>query len=226
MKIVIINGSPRKNGSIGKILKFVKKHLEEKYSGIDIEYINLIDFNIKYCIGCKNCYKTGKCIITDDNVEKIHDLIKICDGLILTSPTYGSNVSGLFKTFYDRIHMTMEQLLYKKPCMIITVYENIAGNKAMKIMKDIVMNSGGYIACSLLLKNEFNKDPLNDKSKNHIKKLCNTFLKKINRNKVPLFSKFYTKIATSIFLKPFLFKDKENNKGLIDSWLEKKIIKL
>jgi len=226
MKIVIINGSPRKNGSIGKILIYFKKYFEENYSGIDIEYINLIDCNIKYCIGCQNCYKTGKCIITDDNVEKTHDIIKSCDGIIFSSPTYGTNVTGLFKTFYDRVHMTMEQLLYKKPCMLITVYENIGGNKVIKIMKDIVKNSGGYVPVSLLIKNSFNKDPLNDKNIKKIKKSGKIFVEKIKKNKVPVFSKLYTKIAVNIFLKPFVFKNKENNKGIIDSWLEKKIINL
>jgi multimeric flavodoxin WrbA len=225
MKIAIINGSPRKNGSVSKILNYLKKYFEENHSGIDIQYINLIDYNIKYCVGCQNCYKTGKCIITDDNVEEIHDTIKLSDGIIFSSPIYGTNVSGLFKSFYDRVHMTMEQLLYKKPCMVIAVYENIAGN-TIKIMKDIVKNSGGYNACSLLIKNAFNKDPLNDKNKVKIKKSGKIFVERIHGNKIPIFSKLYTKVVINIFLKPFVFKNRESNKGLIDSWLEKKIIKL
>jgi multimeric flavodoxin WrbA len=112
MKIIIINGSPRKNGSTSKVLKYLNEILNKKYPETIIEFVNLIDHNIKYCTGCKVCYKTGKCIIEYDNVENIHNIIKESDGIIIGSPTYASNVSGLYKNFHDRVHMTMEQLLY------------------------------------------------------------------------------------------------------------------
>jgi multimeric flavodoxin WrbA len=225
MKIVIINGSPRKDGATGKILKYFNDYFRENYSDIKIEYVDLIDYNIKYCVGCENCYKTGKCIITDDNVENIRDLIKSSDGIIFSSPNYASNVTGLFKTFYDRVHMTMEQLLYKKPCITITVFENLMGHKATRVMKEMIMNSGGYTVSSLTIKNEFNKDPLTDKNKEKIKKSGKMLVKKIRNNNPPLFSKIYTTIAVNVFLRPFVYKDKEKHKGIIDSWLENNLIK-
>jgi len=225
VKIIIINGSPRKNGATGKILKFLNDYLKNNYQETDTEYINLADLNIKFCTGCENCYKTGNCIINDDNTEKIRNLIKHSDGLIFSSPTYASNVTGLFKTFYDRVHMTMEQLLYCKPCITITVYENLMGGKTAKILKEMVMNSGGYTVSSLTIKNAFNKDPLTDKIKNKIEKAGKNLAKKIKKNNPPLFSKIYTRIAVNVFLKPFVFKEKENNKGIINSWLEKDLIR-
>jgi len=109
MKIVIINGSPRKNGACGKILKYLKDYLEKDNPEIKIDLIDLIDFNIKYCIGCQNCYKTGKCVIKDDNVENIHNLIKAADGIILSSPVYASNVSGLLKSFHTESQRKMKK---------------------------------------------------------------------------------------------------------------------
>jgi multimeric flavodoxin WrbA len=226
MIITIINGSPRKNGATAKILKYFKECLEKYYSNVNVNFTDLIDHNIKYCTGCENCYKTGKCIIADDNVENIRDLIKSSDGVIFSSPTYASNVTGLFKAFYDRVHMTMEHLLYRKPCITIIVYENLMGHKTTRIMKEMVMNSGGYTVSSLTIKNEFDKNPLTDKNKCKIEKSVKIFVKNIKNNNPPLFSKLYTKIAINIFLKPFVFKNKEKNKGIIDSWLENKIIKI
>jgi len=225
MNIVIINGSPRKNGACGKILKHFKDYLEKNNPEIKIDFFNLIDYNIKYCTGCQNCYRTGKCFITDDNVENIHDLIKSAAGIILSSPVYASNVSGLFKSFHDRVHMTMEQLLYRKPCITLSVYENLMGHKTTNILKEMVSNAGGYTVSSLTIKNAFNSDPLTDRNIAKIERAGKKLVKKIKKNKPPLFSILYTKIAINFFLKPFVFKNKENNKGLIDSWIEKKLIK-
>src|SRR5215510_12707775 len=100
MRVTIINGSPRKNGATFTILNHFKELLEKNNSGINIEFVNLIALNMGFCIGCQNCYKTGKCIFSDDRVEEIHDIIKSSNGIILGSPTYASNVSGLFKNFH------------------------------------------------------------------------------------------------------------------------------
>jgi len=227
LKIVIINGSPRKNGACGKMLNYLKDYLEKDNPEIKInliDLINLIDYNIQYCMGCQICYKTGKCAITDDNVENIHALIKSADGIVLSSPVYASNVSGLFKSFHDRVHMTMEQLLYRKPCITLVAYENLMGHKTTNILKEMVSNAGGYTVSSLTIKNAFNNDPLTGKNKVRIEKAGKKLIKKINNNKPPIFSLLYTKIAINFFLKPFVFKNKEKFKGIINSWIENNLL--
>lgn len=226
MRIAIINGSPRKNGATFKILNYFKESLKNINSKIDIEFINLIDLNLKYCVGCQNCYKTGKCIILEDRIEEIHDLIKNSNGIILGSPTYASNVSGLFKNFHDRVHMTMEHLLYGKPCVNIATYENAMGKKALSIMKEMVMHAGGYNTNSMAIKNSFNKDPLNKNNMAKIEKASKKLVVNIQRNKPPLFSKIFSKIAINMVLKPFVFKNVEHNAGIINSWIEKKLIRI
>jgi uncharacterized protein YneF (UPF0154 family) len=89
----------------------------------------------------------------------------------------------------------------------------------------MVMNSGGYTVNSLTIKNEFNKNPLTDKNKVNIEYSCKKLVKNILKNNPPLFSKIYTKIAINMFLKPFVYKDKEKHNGIINSWLDNKIIK-
>jgi multimeric flavodoxin WrbA len=224
MKIVIINGSPRKNGATSKVLKSLNEILNKNYPEVIIEFVNLIDCNIKYCMGCKVCYKTGKCVIENDNVETIHDIIRESDGIIIGSPTYASNVSGLYKNFHDRVHMTMEQLLYNKPCINITTYENAMGNKTIKIMKEMVMNAGGYNIGSLVIKNTFNHDPVNEKFKIKAERIVEKIIGEINKKRIPLFSKIYTTVAVNLFIKRFVYKDRENNQGIINSLKEKKII--
>jgi multimeric flavodoxin WrbA len=225
MKVTIINGSPRKNGANSMILNYFKELLIKTCSDIEIEYINLIDCNIKYCIGCRSCHRTGKCIFFEDRVEEIHDIIKNSNGVIFGSPTYPSNVSGLYKNFHDRIHMTMEQLLYRKPCINVTTYEYAKGIKALMIMRAMVINSGGYNVSLMAVKNSSNRNPLNEKNKSRIARAVKKFYKRIQKNKPPIFSGIYTTIAINSVLKPFVYKDKEQNQGIINSWIEQKIIK-
>jgi multimeric flavodoxin WrbA len=225
MKIVIINGSPRKNGSTNKILTTFKEGIKNKFPDAVIDHINLIDEKPSFCLGCQNCYKTGKCIITTDRMEEIHDLIDQCDGIIFGSPTYSCNVSGLFKVFHSRVHMTEEQLLTRKPCIVVTTYENARGNQALSIMKDMAMIAGGYISGSFITRNLFNENPINENSSRRIDNVTKKFLNDICNHKTPLFSKFYSYIVVNVFFKPFVIKNKEHYNGVIESWKRKGLLK-
>jgi hypothetical protein len=121
--------------------------------------------------------------------------------------------------------MTLEQLLYKKPCIVITTYESSFGNKAFAIMKEMVMNSGGYVSGSMLVKIGFNEDPLNDRNINIINKITKKFIKNIQTKYQPLYARLYNSIAINIFLKPMAFNNKEQYQGIINRWKENNIIK-
>ena len=199
MKITIINGSPRKNGATFAILNYFKETLENVNSDINFEFVNLIDYNLKYCIGCQHCYQTGKCIILDDNIEKIQNIIKSSNAIIWGSPNYATNISGLLKNFYDRANILMSQLLYCKPCVNIVTYENVMVNKVLKIMKEMVIYAGGYSVKSLGIKNPFNNNPLDKKLKLKIERLARILVKKVQKNKPPFLAIVYSKIVINIF---------------------------
>jgi len=224
MKIAIINGSPRKNGATFKILNCFKESLENIDSDIDIELVNLIDYNFKYCIGCQHCYKTCKCIISDDRINEVHEIIKNSDGLIWGSPNYATNISGLLRNFFDRVNMLMTLLLYRKPCINIVTYENGMAIKVLRVMKEMVSYAGGYNVKSMGIKNPFNKDPLDKKLKCKIEKSAKTLFKKIQKNKPPLRSVIYSKIVINVFLKPFMYKNRKQYQGILNSWIKKGII--
>jgi multimeric flavodoxin WrbA len=225
MKIVIINGSPRKNGSTNKILTKFNDCIKNKFPDSVIEHINLLDENPSFCLGCQNCYKTGKCIINTDRMEEIHDLLDQCDGIIFGSPAYSCNVSGLFKVFHSRMHMTDEQLLTHKPCVVVTTYENARGNQALSIMKDMVMIAGGYVSGSFIIRNPFNENPINKNSTYRINIIVKKFLNDICKHRIPIFSKIYSYIVVNVFFKPFVMKNKEHYNGVIESWKRKGLIK-
>jgi multimeric flavodoxin WrbA len=225
VKITLINGSPRKNGATNKILKQLEENLRKENAAVQINHIDLIDVRPGFCLGCQRCYKTGKCIITTDSTEEIHNILGQSDGIVFGSPTYACNVSGLFKVFHSRVHMTVEQLLYKKPCVLVTTYENTGGKKAIALMREKIMIAGGYISGSIGVKIPLNENPLDEKTKAKIDHITGRFIKDIERKRKPLFSQFYTYIAVNVFFKPFIMKHKDQYDAVIRSWEEKGLIK-
>jgi len=94
-KYILISGSPRKGNT-----DFV---LSEIYNGLkgDKELILLRDISLKHCNGCLTCYRTNECVI-DDKMSKIFKKLLAADVIIIGSPNYYGNVSGLLKDFIDR----------------------------------------------------------------------------------------------------------------------------
>lgn len=101
MKIVAIIGSPRKNGNTDTLVDSVLQGAIE--NGAETEKIYLSDLNFKGCIGCEGCKKTGKCVVKDD-MQMVYEKMNEADGIVLGSPTYFYNVTGLTKMFIDRLY--------------------------------------------------------------------------------------------------------------------------
>ncbi len=103
MKITAFNGSPRgKAGNTHIIVEEFLKGAEE--AGAETENILLNKKKIRECIGCFDCWtKTpGECIIKDDMDELMEKFVS-SDIVVMASPLYTDNVSGLMKIFMDRM---------------------------------------------------------------------------------------------------------------------------
>ncbi len=135
MNILIINGSHRKNGATASILKQIQTNLLQN-NNMDIEYIDTSLLNMAYCTGCCYCYKHGYCHMNDD-LEKSSEKMATCDGLIIGTPTYVSNVSAQIKTIIDRCHFVIEQLLYNKYALSIITYEKVKSKLVCKLPRII-----------------------------------------------------------------------------------------
>jgi len=105
MKVIAINGSPRKNANTATLLK---KALEGASSqGAETELISLYDFNYKGCISCFACKRIGgksygKCAINDD-LAPIFKKIEEADALIFGSPIYFGDTTGAIRSFMERL---------------------------------------------------------------------------------------------------------------------------
>ncbi|RKX81037.1 MAG: flavodoxin family protein [Spirochaetes bacterium] len=97
-RVLMINGSQRKVRT-EKVLLSLKSLLEKEE--IEVEIVNLSDYEIKSCRGCEACITKGTCIIQDD-ISILKEKMIISDGIVLASPVYMRQISGSLKNFIDR----------------------------------------------------------------------------------------------------------------------------
>ncbi|HWR44144.1 flavodoxin family protein [Sporomusa sp.] len=102
MKVLGINGSPRKDGNTAILIRTIFEELNEQ--GIDTEIIQLSDVTIKGCVACGGCvaHKNEKCIVVDDNFNECFAKMVAADGIILGSPVYSAGVTSQIKALIDR----------------------------------------------------------------------------------------------------------------------------
>lgn len=113
-----------------------------RQSNIDLEIINLHDFDIRKCVGCENCIKSDSCNIHDD-VDKIKNKIADCDGLILASPVYLRSISGVLKIFVDRTCSWYHRpILYGKPVLSVSTTKGSGLRYTLKYLEDIGIQWG------------------------------------------------------------------------------------
>lgn len=127
MKVIAINGSPRKNGNTSQALKIMADELEEQ--GIEVEIIQIGHLNIHGCIGCGYCRTSeeNQCVFKDDIVNDVAKKMREADGFILASPTYYAGIAGTMKAFLDRVFYTSSKYFKYKVATSISVVRRAGG---------------------------------------------------------------------------------------------------
>ena len=100
MKVILVNGSPHKNGCTYTALCEIAETLNAE--NIETEIFWIGNKPISGCIACKSCVKTGKCVI-DDTVNVFLEKAKEADGFIFGSPVHYAGASGALTSFMDRV---------------------------------------------------------------------------------------------------------------------------
>ena len=100
MKVLLLNGSPHKNGATARILQEVEKELNKE--NIKTEIINVGCEQISGCLACGYCYKNEKCV-KDDIVNIVSEKFLEADGLVIGSPVYYASANGTLISFLDRL---------------------------------------------------------------------------------------------------------------------------
>lgn len=101
-KIIVMNGSPRKNGNTAALVREFTKGAED--AGHTVTEFFLDGMEIHGCKGCFGGHSGRACpCVQKDDMAKLYPAVKECDVLVLASPLYYWNMSGQLRTAIDRL---------------------------------------------------------------------------------------------------------------------------
>ena len=100
LKVLLLNGSPRKDGNIALALG----EMEKVFAGLGVEYetIQLGREDIRGCIACESCRRTHRCAF-NDIVNEIAVKFEAADGLVIGSPVYYGSANGTLMSALQRL---------------------------------------------------------------------------------------------------------------------------
>ena len=119
MKVLLVNGSPHKNGSTYAALREIENVLNAE--GVETSVVWLGTEPICGCLGCGYCKRNGKCV-KNDIVNEFSQRAKNADGFVFGTPVHYAGASGAITSFLDRLFYSSSQDTFRlKPAAVITV---------------------------------------------------------------------------------------------------------
>jgi multimeric flavodoxin WrbA len=113
MKVLALNGSPRREGNTELLLEGTLKGVREQGGEVKLYWLNAL--SLTPCQQCGECDESGSCIIQDD-MQAIHNDILTTDRIIVASPIFFFSVSAQLKIVIDRCQPFWSQkYVHKKP---------------------------------------------------------------------------------------------------------------
>jgi multimeric flavodoxin WrbA len=100
MNIIALNGSPRKDGRVSRVVDEILTGAGER--GHQTRHIRLSELDVRDCTGCMKCQPEPPCVIRDD-IEVVEEAIGEADLLVLASPVHWGNMSGIMLRTMERL---------------------------------------------------------------------------------------------------------------------------
>ena len=119
MKVLLLNGSTRKDGCTYLALSEAAKALNEQ--GVETEIVQMGGGPVRDCAGCNGCAGKGRCAFGDDMVNEVIAKAKEADGFVFGSPVYYAHPSGQILSLLDRVfYAGVEGFLHKPAAVVVT----------------------------------------------------------------------------------------------------------
>lgn len=99
--ILILNASPRRHGNISQMVEVMAD--ECRQAGVEVQTVAVQQLDIRPCLGCMKCRAAHKCVLPEDDAQRVLKLIQQADALVIAAPCYWGNIPGTLKLLLDRI---------------------------------------------------------------------------------------------------------------------------
>jgi multimeric flavodoxin WrbA len=117
MKVLLINGSPHREGCTYTALKEIAGALEK--NGVDTEIFHIGTKAVHGCTACHKCFELGRCIFDDDVLNEMAAKCIAADGLVIGSPVYFAGINGALSALLDRLFFSTGGKLSYKPAAAV-----------------------------------------------------------------------------------------------------------
>ena len=151
MKVLAIQGSPRKKGNTATILKHYLQGVAAEHPDWQIEVIKVAKQNIQSCKGCDGCRDPqGKCVIKDD-MQEIYPQIIAADILVMASPVYWWSITAQAKQFLDRFYAINYGDHFKgKKFVLLLTYADADPNSGAEITRKMFQEICSYLGMDFI----------------------------------------------------------------------------
>ena len=119
MKVLLINGSPHREGNTFIALSEVARTLEAE--GIGAEIVHIGTRAMQGCIACGKCAELGHCVFSDAVYTAVREKLAQADGLVVGSPVYYAGPNGSLCALLDRVFYSCGRDLAYKPAAAVAV---------------------------------------------------------------------------------------------------------
>ncbi len=214
MKILLINGSPRKTSTTFRVVQQIANVMREGDFPVEFDEVHLCEMNLRMCRGCYQCLSGDEsmCPLQDDRAL-LEKKMTEADAVIFSSPVYVANVSALFKNFVDRFAYCCHRPRFHGKSAMVVSSAGSDGAGIVNILMTMMIETWGFDVVKRL---GVNLDPnLSVEAKtrqwkiNELKahKAALAFDKKLQRTRKPV-AKFAKLYAFQLQKKDFAHTDK------------------
>lgn len=155
MRILVLNGSPRRDGNTSRVIDLLRERWTAPATGcepVTVDVVRLTTRRITPCRGCRVCFDRGEeyCPVGCDDVPAVAEAIRGADALVLASPVYVNDVSGLTKTLIDRLaYVCHRPQFHHLAAMCLVTTAASPTRHALRTLQSAVVSWGADPAVSL-----------------------------------------------------------------------------
>ena len=139
MKVLLLNGSTRKDGCTYLALSEAAKALNEQ--GVETEIVQMGGGPVRDCAGCNGCAGKGRCAFGDDMVNEVIAKAKEADGFVFGSPVYYAHPSGQILSLLDRVFYAGVEGFLHKPAAVVATARRAGTTASLDVLNKYLLNA-------------------------------------------------------------------------------------